>query len=102
MPMWMLIALLALIKLPIAALMLWIPFRSDAAMNAPEPPGQSDDDGGTRAMPAGPLDPRPRRPSPSGPRPRAPRRDPHGDPPLPSPPRVRIAASRARRVRVCH
>lgn len=101
--MWMLIALLALIKLPIAALMLWIPFRNDAAMNAPEQPGPSDDDGGTRALPAGPLDPRPRRPSPFGPRhPRAPRRDPHGNPPLPSPPRVRIAASRARRVRVSH
>ena len=103
MPLWMLIALLALIKLPIAALMLWIPFRNDVATNAPEPPGQSDDDGGTRTMPAGPLDPRPRRPLPSGPRPRSPRRGPHGSPAPSSPRRVRAPASRpARRVRVSH
>jgi hypothetical protein len=102
MPLWTLIALLALIKLPIAALMLWIPFRNDAAMNAQEPPEQSDDDGGTRAMPAGPLDPRPRRPLPSGPRPRPTRRGPHGTPPPPSPPRVRTAARSTRRVRVSH
>jgi hypothetical protein len=103
MPLWMLIALLALIKLPIAALMLWIPFRNDAATNAPEPPSQSDDDGGTRAMPAGPLDPRPRRPLPFGPRPRSPRRGPHGSPPPDSPRRVRTPASTpVRRVRVSH
>ncbi len=102
MPLWTLIALLALIKLPIAALMLWIPFRNDAAMNSPEPPGQSDDDGGTKAMPAGPLDPHPRRPLPVGPRPRRPRRGPHGTPPPPSPRRSRTAVRRARRVRVSH
>jgi hypothetical protein len=102
MPLWTLIALLALIKLPIAALMLWIPFRNDAAMNSPEPPGQSDDDGGTKAMPAGPLDPHPRRPLPVGPRPRWPRRGPHGTPPPPSPRRSRTAVRRARRVRVSH
>lgn len=102
MPLWTLIALLALIKLPIAALMLWIPFRDDAAMNAPGPPGQSDEDGGTHATPAGPLDPRPRRPLPSDPRPRAPRRGPHGTPPPSSPPRVRTAARSARGVRVSH
>ena len=35
----MLIVLLAaLIKLPIAGLMLWIPFRDDEAMRAPEAP----------------------------------------------------------------
>ena len=103
MPLWTLIALLALIKLPIAALMLWIPFRNDAAMNAPEPPGQSDEDGGTHAMPAGPLDPHPRRPLPSGPRPRSPRRGPHGGQPPSSPRRVRTATRRrARRVRISH
>jgi hypothetical protein len=102
MPLWTLIALLALIKLPIAALMLWMPFRNDAAMNAPEPPGQSDDDGGTRATPAGPLDPHPRQPLPFGPRPRTPRRGPHGTALPPSPPRVRTPARSARRVRVCH
>jgi hypothetical protein len=102
MPLWMLIALLALIKLPIAALMLWIPFRNDAVMNAPEPPGQSDDDGGTRATPAGPMDPRPRRPLPSGPSSHPRRRGPHGTPSPPSPPRIRTAAHGARRVRVSH
>ena len=100
MPLWTLIALLALIKLPIAALMLWIPFRSDTAMNAPESPGQSDEDGGTRATPAGPLNPRPRRPLPCGPRPRRPRRGPHGAPPPSSPRRVRGSSRTARRVRV--
>jgi len=102
MPLWMLIMLLALIKLPIAALMLWIPFRNDAAMNTVEPPDRRDDDGGSRALPAGPLDPRPRRPLPSGPFPRSPRRGPHGSPPPPSPRRVRAASRVRRRVRVSH
>lgn len=102
MPLWMLIVLLALIKLPIAALMLWIPFRNDAAMNTADPPDRSDDDGGSRALPAGPLDPRPRRPLPSGPFPRRPRRGPHGSSPPPSPRRVRIASHEHRRVRVSH
>jgi hypothetical protein len=103
MPLWTLIVLLALIKLPIAALMLWMPFRNDAAVSTNEPPAQSDDDGGSRALPAGPLDPRPRRPTPFGPFSRGPRRGPHGSPPPPSPRRVRAAASRrARRVRVSH
>jgi hypothetical protein len=103
MPTWTLIMLLALIKLPIAAMMLWVPFRNDAAMNPGEPPDRSDDDGGSRALPAGPLDPRPRRPLPSGPFPRRPRRGPHGSPPPPSPRRVRIASrGMSRRVRVSH
>ena len=104
MPLWMLIALLALIKLPIAALMLWIPFRNDAATNAPEPPGQSDDDGGTRTMPGGPLDPRPRRPLPSGPRPRCAASRParHAAPPAPPRAFARPPARRRARVRVSH
>ena len=37
MPLWLWILMLAaLIKLPIAALMLWIPFRNDEAMRVPE------------------------------------------------------------------
>ncbi len=56
--------MLALIKLPIAALMLWIPFRYDECDERSDPPGPSEDDGGSRALPAGPLDPRPRRPLP--------------------------------------
>jgi hypothetical protein len=102
MPLWMLIVLLALIKLPIAALMLWIPFRNDAAMSTGEPPDRSDDDGGSRALPAGPLDPRPRRPPPSGPFPRRPRRGPHASPAPPSPRRVRATTRERRRVRVSH
>jgi hypothetical protein len=104
MPLWTLIVLLALIKLPLAALMLWMPFRNDAAVSANEPPAQSDEDGGSRALPAGPLDPRPRRPTPFGPFSRGPRRGPHGSPPPPSPRRVRVSAAsrRARRVRVSH
>jgi len=102
MQLWMLIVLMGLIKLPIAALMLWIPFRDDAALNATEPPGQSDDDGGTRVLPAGPLDPHPRRPLPSGRFPRSPRRGPHGSQPPPSPRRIRTAARSTRRVGVSH
>ena len=104
MPLWTLIMLLALIKLPLAALMLWIPFRNDAALNVNEPPDRNEEDGGSRALPAGPLDPRPRRPLPSGPFPRRPRRGPpHASTPPPSPRRVRISPSRSsRRGRVSH
>ncbi|HUA75151.1 MAG TPA: hypothetical protein VL988_10385 [Solirubrobacteraceae bacterium] len=102
MPLWVLIVSLALIKVPIAALMLWIPFRNDAALIA-EQPDRDDEDGGSRALPAGPLDPRPRRPRPRGPFPRRPRRGPHTSPPPPSPRRVRGTTARpARRVRVSH
>ncbi len=101
MPLWLLIVMLALIKLPIAALMLWIPFRSDAALSVAEPP-ESDEDGGSHALPAGPLDPRPRRPLPSGPFPRRPRRGPHASPAPPAPPRVRAPSREHRRVRVSH
>jgi hypothetical protein len=100
MPLWTLIVLLAVIKLPIAAMMLWIPFRNDTAMNSSDPPENSEDDGGSRALPAGPLDPRPRRPLPNGPR--RPRRGPHGSPAPPSPRRVRVASRERRRVRVSH
>lgn len=101
MPLWMLIVLIGLIKLPIAALMLWFPFHDDAALSA-EQSDRSDDEGGSHATPAGPLDPRPRRPLPSGPFPRRPRRGPHGSPPPPSPRRVRSASRGSRRVRVAH
>jgi hypothetical protein len=96
----MLIVLLGLIKLSIAALMLWLPFRNDAAVSVREPPSESEDDGGSRALPAGPLDPRPRRPLPIGPAPRAPRRGPHASPPPPSPPRIRTTVRSTRRVGV--
>jgi len=99
---WLLLAM-ALIKIPIAGLMLWIPFRNDEAMRPPDLPGSSDDDGGSRTLPRGPSDPHPHRPGrpPGGcpdarppRRPSAPRisrrRDPHRAP-LPSTPRrVRV------------
>ncbi len=77
---WVLL-LAALIKLPIAALMLWIPFRYDEAAY-PDPSDSSEDEGGSKALPGGPLNPHPRTPLP-----RHPRRGPHGSPT--SPPRVR-------------
>jgi hypothetical protein len=76
--------LAALIKLPIAGLLLWIPFRNDEAMRSPDVPGSSEEDGGSRALPGGPLDPHPRTPLP-----RLPRRGPHGSPAPPAPRRVR-------------
>ena len=82
--------LLALVKVPLAALMLWIPFRSDEAMIAREdfPASESEDDGGSKVLPGAPGDPHPRRPLPV-----RPRRGPHGPAPA-SPPRVRRAPAR--------
>ncbi len=92
MPLWMLIVILAtLVKLPIAALLLWIPFRDDEAMRAPgasDASDSSDDDGGSKTLPGGSSDPHPRAPLP-----RAPRRGPHGSPPPPSPRRVRTVVT---------
>lgn len=83
--MWLWILLLAgLIKLPIAGLMLWIPFRYDEATRAPDVSDSSEEDGGSKALPGGPLDPHPRSPLPH-----RPRRGPHGSPSPPAPPRIR-------------
>src|SRR5438132_691149 len=71
MSLWMLIMLFGLIKLPIAALMLWFPFRDDAALQAPRDAGSADSDGGSHALPGGPPPPHPRGPysrRPHGPR----------------------------------
>jgi hypothetical protein len=87
---WMLVVvLLGLIKLPIAGLLLWLPFREDESMRAVER-GPSEEDGGSRALPASPTDPRPRRPIGGRRPPRRPggdraaasgrRRDPHPPP----------------------
>lgn len=99
MPLWVWIVLFAgLIKLPIAALMLWIPFRDDEAMRAPEAPDSSEEDGGSKALPGGPLDPHPRAPLP-----RSPRRGPHGSPAPESPRRSRTPVTGTRRrVSVSH
>ncbi len=85
MPVWFWVLLLAaLIKLPIAGLMLWLPFRNDPAMLSPERSDSSEDDGGSHVLPGGPLDRHPR-----GPLPHLPRRGPHGSPTPSSPPRTR-------------
>lgn len=96
MSLWMVIVLLGLIKLPMAALMLWIPFRNDQAMNAAigadaDEAGDSEDDGGSMALGASPLDPHPR-----SPRPRPRRRGPHGSDRPSSPRRVRRPVVSAR------
>jgi hypothetical protein len=94
MPLWLwVLVLAALVKLPIAALMLWIPFRNDPAVISPEASDSSEEDGGSRALPGGPLNRHPR-----GPLPRFPRRGPHGSSPPASPRRVRTKVTTARAV----
>jgi hypothetical protein len=101
MPLWVWILFFAaLVKIPLAALMLWIPFRNDEAMNAKDIPDSSEEDGGSKALPGGPLNPHPR-----SPRPPKPRRDPHGSPSPPAPSRVRTSAAHNTRtgpLRVSH
>jgi hypothetical protein len=94
---WILLVTTLVIKLPIIALMLWIPFRNDEAMQAPDTPGSSEEDGGSKALPGGPLDPHPRAPLP-----RWPRRGPHGAPPCPSPQRIRTSLQSRRHVSTSH
>jgi hypothetical protein len=94
MPLWVWMLLFAaLIKLPIAGLLLWIPFREDEAMRAPDQPDSSEEDGGSKALPGSPLDPHPRTPLP-----RTPRRGPHGTPSPGAPRRVRTTVRSTRRV----
>lgn len=90
---WLLVFLVAAVKIPIAALMLWLPFRSDGKQGEDVTGSSSDDgDGGIKAPQVPPRTPHPR-----GPR-RTPRhRGPHGTPA--SPPRVRLPAP-ARQQRV--
>jgi hypothetical protein len=72
MSLWLILGLLAVIKLVVAALMMWLPFRDDFAMHVDAPVQAADDEGGSPATPAGPLDPRPQ--GPRGPfRPASPR-----------------------------
>jgi hypothetical protein len=98
MPLWLWILFLAaLVKIPLAGFMLWIPFRHDEAATAEDIPDSSEEDGGSKALPGGPLDPHPR-----APRTPRPRRGPHGSPSPPSPPRVRTAFRSARPLRVQH
>jgi hypothetical protein len=91
MSLWLLLTLMGLVKLLVASLMLWLPFRSDTAMSALDDGSRSDseDDGGSKTLPRTPSDPHPRLPLPHGPR-----RDPHGSPSPLSPARVRRSPRR--------
>jgi hypothetical protein len=89
MSLWMLLVLLALIKLPLIGLMLWMPFRNDEVAVTPDLTDASDsseEDGGSHTLPGGPLDRHPRMPLP-----RSPRRGPHGSPALAPPARIRTS-----------
>jgi hypothetical protein len=90
MPLWLLLTLMGLIKLLVASLMLWLPFRSDTAMSALEDDSSdSDEDGGSKTLPGTPTEPHPKLPLPH-----RPRRGPHGSPAPPAPARVRTTAQR--------
>jgi hypothetical protein len=84
--MWTFIWLMFLLKIPIVALFLLVRW---AVREAPEPATGEDGGIGPRAKPLHPHHPRTRRPRP-------PRRGPHGEPPAPSPARVRTVAARKR------
>jgi len=89
---WIFIGVVVAIKLPLAAIMLWWPFRDEKLADqaeSNEPPDSDGDDGG----PGGPR--RPKFPSP--------RRGPHREQPPAAPPRVRLGwASKLARERVGH
>jgi hypothetical protein len=84
---WTFVYLMVGLKLPILAL-LWIVWW--AVHDQPEAEGEDDEQGGGDGGVKRPH-PHPRQPFP-----RHPRRGPHGDPPLPSPPRTRTVTARAR------
>ncbi|MGH2879333.1 MAG: hypothetical protein ACRDK4_07005 [Solirubrobacteraceae bacterium] len=92
---WSLLITLALVKLAVASMMLWLPFRTDSAVIATEDPpredSNDDEDGGTKVLREETPDPHPRQP-----RPRRPRRGPHGSPSPGAPRRVRTEFSRIR------
>jgi hypothetical protein len=99
MALWTLIVLFALIKLPLVAFMLWLPFRGERNPYEPTFSEAPEDDEGIKTLPGGPNDRHPpRRPLHRGP---MPRRGPHGSAPSPSPERVRSPLVRARRVSNC-
>ncbi len=96
---WWVFLAVVLIKLPIAGLLLWIPFRSDAALEsraASEPDSPGEDEGGSKTLPGDfRHGRRPRWPVHG----RGPRRGPHGGAAPPSPARIRAATAGATRVR---
>lgn len=93
MPLWLWVFIfVALIKLPIAGAMLWLPMRHDSALVEPEVDSSSEDEGGSHALPGSPVDPHPRTPFP-----RHPRRGPHGSPAPDAPARVRTVVRKTAR-----
>ena len=78
---WLMLAL----KIPLAALIYLVWW---AIKQTPEQPESSDGGGGSKL----------RRTHPRKPFPRRPRRGPHGDPPPPSPARMRTVRARARKI----
>jgi hypothetical protein len=80
---WTFIWLMVFLKIPIVALFLIVRW---AVRAEPEPASSEDGGIGPRLRPRHPHHPRSRLP-------RSPRRGPHGEAPLPSPPRVRTIAS---------
>ncbi|MHB1809549.1 MAG: hypothetical protein ACYCU0_09645 [Solirubrobacteraceae bacterium] len=98
MSVWVLLLLLGVVKIPIAALLVWMPFRSDrAAMPGEvdgedgESPSDEGDGGGGSKKPQSP----PRGPHPRSPLRRSRRRGSHGAPS--SPRRVRLPVVLPRR-----
>lgn len=83
---WAFVYLMLVLKLPIVGL-LWIVWWAVHQTPETETPGTGSDDGGAKHPP------HPRQPFP-----RRPRRGPHGDPPVPAPPRTRTVLARGRRL----
>jgi hypothetical protein len=83
---WTFVWLMVFLKIPIVGLFLIVRW---AVRQTPESAPGADGGIGPRTSPQHPYHPR-------APRPRRPRRGPHGDAPLPSPPRVRSLVSRKR------
>lgn len=99
---WLLILGFGLVKLPIALLMLWLPFRNDEALvsrGPSEDDATGEDEGGTKTLPGAPHRPGPH-PRPRLRGPRGPRRGPHGEPAPPSPARSRRPGRRRRVARI--
>ena len=80
---WTFVYLMFILKVPIIGA-IWIVWW--AVKQEPDPYTDERDDGGNQR----------RRTHPRRPFPKRPRRGPHGDPALPSPPRVRTTVARAR------
>src|ERR1700744_1941325 len=99
MSVWVLLLLLGVLKIPIAALLMWMPFRSDPAAVPGEvdaddgdAPSDEGDGGGGSKKPQSP----PRGPHPRSPRRHTRRRGSHGTPASPRRARLPVALPRRR------